>query len=377
MERVLSSPRPDWQHIVEEQGFIFHSTDTPYWNEEAYYRFTHREVDVLEQATNELHARCLDAAHHVIAEKRYSELAIAPRAVPLIEGSWKAEPPSIYGRFDLAFDGTRPPVMLEYNADTPTSLLEASVIQWFWLEEVHKEADQFNSMHERLIATWRSCKRYLIGDVLHFTGADATEDAMTLAYIRDCASQAGITTKAVPIGDIQYDHLEERFADQDRVSLRNVFKLYPWEWLVQEHFGEYLGVTAAKTHWIEPAWKMVLSNKGILAVLWELFPGHPNLAPAYLNRPRDLGSYARKPLLSREGANVSLVRAGHLIETGPDQDYGAEGSVYQQFVPLRQFNEKTPIIGSWIIGQRAAGIGVREADGLVTGNLSRFVPHLF
>ena len=377
MQRIVSSPRVDWQRIVESQGFIFHSTDSPYWNEEAYYRLTAHEVSVLEQATNELHARSLDAAQHVIDAKRYAELGIPAHAVPLIEATWNEEPPSLYGRFDLAFDGSRPPVMLEYNADTPTSLLEAAVIQWYWLEATHKDADQFNSLHERLIATWKDLKPYLHGTVLHFTGVEAIEDAMTLAYIQDCASQAGITTKGVAIDDIEYDHLEERFADQDRLPLTEVFKLYPWEWMVHEKFGQYLGRTATTTRWIEPAWKMVLSNKGILGILWELFPGHPNLVPAYLGGPRGMENFAKKPLLSREGANVTLIRAGRAVESGSDQGYGEEGYVYQQLVPVTAFAGKTPIIGSWVIGQTAAGIGIREADGLVTGNLSRFVPHLF
>jgi len=33
------------------------------------------------------------------------------------------------------------------------------------------------------------------------------------------------------------------------------------------------------------------------------------------------------------------------------------------------------VIGAWIVGDAAAGIGVREDDGVVTRNLARFVPH--
>ena len=53
---------------------------------------------------------------------------------------------------------------------------------------------------------------------------------------------------------------------------------------------------------------MVLSNKGILAILWDLFPGHPNLLPAYLDEPNGMFEYVKKPLLSREGANVTCTR---------------------------------------------------------------------
>ena len=59
------------------------------------------------------------------------------------------------------FDGTGPAKLLEYNADTPTSMFEAAVFQWTWLEQaierniIPKRADQFNSIHERLIEAWK------------------------------------------------------------------------------------------------------------------------------------------------------------------------------------------------------------------------------
>ncbi len=63
----------------------------------------------------------------------------------------------LYGRFDFAYDG-RNIKMLEYNADTPTGLLEASVAQWLWIEQVSGIAnrDQFNSIHEDLIKRWKT-----------------------------------------------------------------------------------------------------------------------------------------------------------------------------------------------------------------------------
>ncbi len=54
-----------------------------------------------------------------------------------------------------------PAKLLEYNADTPTSIFEAAVFQWTWLEQaierniIPKRADQFNSIHERLIDAWK------------------------------------------------------------------------------------------------------------------------------------------------------------------------------------------------------------------------------
>ncbi len=59
-----------------------------------------------------------------------------------------------------------------------------------------------------------------------------------------------------------------------------------------------------------------------------------------------------------------------------DGEYGEEGFVYQQLFSLPDYDDNYPVIGSWIIGQEAAGIGIREAKTLITNNVSRFLPHL-
>jgi len=126
---------------------------------------------------------------------------------------------------------------------------------------------------------------------------------------------------------------------------------------------------------IEPIWKMLLSNKGILPILWELFPGHPNLLEAHFHEPDRLVDYVKKPLLSREGANLAIHRAGAIEETaGP---YGAEGFVFQKTARIPNFDGFFPVIGSWLIDGIAAGIGIRESNTPVTNNRSCFVPHLF
>ncbi|MEP6619589.1 MAG: glutathionylspermidine synthase family protein [bacterium] len=378
MERIVSTPRPNWQSIVEGRGLKWHTGATPYWSEEAYYRFSTEQIDTVERATNELHERCLEAVQHVIDEKRYAELKIPEHAIPLITKSWEAEPPSVYGRFDLAYDGKSPPKMLEYNADTPTSLLEVSVIQWDWLQALHPGADQFNSIHEKLVAYWQYVQDDLerngpLGPLVHFASIDDLEDGMTAAYLAETAAQAGLQMKLLAMADIGWDPQAKEFCDREDVRIDTLFKLYPWEWLVHEPFGDHVRV--AEMLMIEPAWKMVLSNKGILPILWEMFPGHGNLLPAYFDEPNGMFEYVKKPLLSREGANVTVhTMKEHVESTG---EYGAEGYVFQELGPIPDFDGKRPVIGSWIIGQEAAGMGVREADGWVTGNTSRFVPHLF
>lgn len=374
MWRETRSPRPDWQeHVEDELGFIYHTIDgAPYWDESACYVFSRAEVDTLERATNELQRLCLLAAEHVLQHNLTDRLAIPPALVPMIRDAWEREPPSIYGRFDLAYDGASPPKLLEYNADTPTALFEAAVVQWDWLQAVAPRHDQFNSIHERLIAKWRDIKPALRGKVLHFAHCESLEDAMTVTYLRDTAEQAGIITVPMLMGEIGWHNVTHKLVDLDQQPITDLFKLYPWEWLHAEAEWFNPEVLAA-VQWIEPVWKMLCSNKGLLPILWELFPGHPNLLPAYFDAPQELTAYARKPLLSREGANVTLVTSGGTVQTAGD--YGEEGYIYQALAPIPNVDGNHPVIGSWVIDGEAAGIGIRESRSLITGNDGRFVPH--
>jgi glutathionylspermidine synthase len=375
MRRIAAPPRADWQSKVEAAGLTWHTPGQPYWNESAFYAFTAREVDTLEAAANELEQMSLAAVQHIIDNKLYAQMGIPDSAIPLVETSWEAEPPSLYGRFDLAYCGDGSPKLLEYNADTPTSLLEAAVVQWYWLEDAHPGSSQFNSIHERLIALWKELAPSLPHSRIDFCSMNDLEDQMTVAYLLDTAQQAGLKAAMFPIDEIGWDGA--KFVAPNDTPLSSVFKLYPWEWMVREEFGAHLG--ASRVTWVEPAWKMLLSNKGLLPILWKLFPHHPNLLEASRHAPDAGKAWVRKPLLGREGANVTLHQNGRDFET--PGDYGEGGFVYQDLAPLKSFDGKYSVIGSWVIGHRkgdaAAGIGIRESDIPITTNLSQFVPHLF
>jgi glutathionylspermidine synthase len=372
MQRHHSQPRTDWRKEVETLGLTYHSHDAgPYWDESACYELTAKEVNALEAAANTLHALCIEAAQAVIERAWWQRLSIPEAAIPCILRSWERDDFSLYGRFDLSLDGSTPPKLLEYNADTPTALLEAAVVQWFWLEQLHPEADQFNSIHERLVEAWRRWNK----STIHLSSIkEHPEDEQTVLYLRDTCEQAGVKTSAVFIEDIGWDSRRNLFVDLDNQPIEHCFKLYPWEWLWQEPFGAHLATDCPR--FIEPTWKMLLSNKGLLPILWELFPDHPNLLPAY-DLPAPLGAhYVRKPRLSREGSNVTWIENGVVVEE-TSGDYGEEGHVYQALAPMAQFDGHRPVFGVWVIDHEAAGLGIREDTRRITGNLSRFVPHFF
>ncbi len=372
MKRHPCQPRPDWREKVSAVGLTFHSHETgPYWDESACYELTAREVEELERAANTLHFLCIEAVEAVIKNNWWARLAIPEAAVPLIMKSWERDDFSLYGRFDLGYDGVTPPKMLEYNADTPTALVEAAIAQWFWLQELHPQADQFNSIHERLIAAWRRWN----GRTVHFGCVrDFPEDEMTILYLRDTCEQAGVRTKSLFMDEIGWHRGRNEFVDREGERMELAFKLYPWEWLWREEFGAHLAREAAQ--FIEPWWKFPLSNKGLLPVLWELFPGHPNLLPAYESAAPLGRNYVRKPKLSREGCNVTLFEEGVAVEDNAG-NYGAEGFVYQECAAIPDFSGQHPVFGVWVVDHEAAGLGIREDARRITGNLSRFVPHYF
>jgi len=376
MRRHSIPPRHNWQAAVARHGLTGHTLadGTPYWDESAYWEFTSAEVDRLEAATAEIQRLALAAGDHILDHNRLAEMKIPDIAAARIRETWNSEPPAIYGRLDLAYDG-RQIKMLEYNADTPTGLVEAAVIQWYWLQECFPKEDQFNSLHEKLVAKWKDLLPYLKQPV-YFGHDGSEEDFMTINYLRDTAQQGGHDTAPIAMHSVGWEDARARFVDLERRPIESFFKLYPWEWLLSEKFGPHALETIGQVNWIEPIWKMMWSNKALLAILWELNPGHELLLPAYLDGPRDLKSYVRKPLLGREGAGIAVVENGTCVE-GALSGESPQGYVYQALASMAQAGGKTAVFGSWLVDGEPAGMGIRESKGLVTNNTSCFVPHLF
>lgn len=372
MQRLTLTPRRNWQQEVEKVGLTFHTTDdgAPYWNESACYVFTSAEIDAIEAATYALNELCLEAVDHILRHDLWDRCQIAPPFVDFLRSSWENEEITIVGRFDLAFDGIHPPKLLEFNADTPTALLEAAVVQWYWLREVAPDADQFNSLHERLIEAWQRVKEQIGGPVSFTSVKNHVEDFMTVTYLRDVAQQAGLTTQYLPMDALGWNPARRAFVDLHERPMATVFKLYPWEWMMRERFARHL--PEASTRWLEPAWKVLLSNKALLPLLWELNPGHPNLLPA--SHDPLPGRCVRKPTQGREGANIAILQDGQAIES-TGGDYGDGPVIYQQFIDTPRFAGNTAVLGSWLVNGYACGLGIREDDGPITSNTSRFVPH--
>ncbi|MFM2045414.1 MAG: glutathionylspermidine synthase [Pseudomonadota bacterium] len=394
MKRVANPPRPDWQRRVEaELGFAFHSPGgDPYWTDDAHYVFSPAEVDRLDDTGTELHRLCLAACRHVVANRLYARLGIPDSAAAAVEWSWRrfeaglGEFP-VYGRFDLAWDGTGTPKLLEYNAATPTSLYETAVVQWHWLEGFRPTADQFNGLHEALVARWADLLPRLPGPRIHFCAQDNPEDMGTADYMRLTAVEAGAAGKLIPVDGIHHDSLTGTFHDADGDRIDVLWSLYPHEWFLQDAGAPALldAVMSGRLVLMEPLWKLMLT-KGILAILWELNPGHPALLKTtFAAAAFPAGAkVVAKPLWGREGDGVEIATlgpdgkpVGPVERAGPTRFAGNEGWVFQEFVDLPNLGGGYAVLGVWMVGDEAKGLGVREDPNRITGNDSRYVPHYF
>lgn len=367
MRREQIAPREDWPRRLAEIDYYIanHSDGRPYWREDACYVLREAEVEMLHNAATEAQRMIDVAVERVFEQGRTRSLGLPPAAEALAIESWRARQPSLYGRFDFLWDGNDAPILLEYNADTPTALYEAAVVQWRWLVDRDPNADQYNSIQEKLIERWPACAQ---SQTIHFaTMRDNEEELLTAEYLRECASAAGVATIALDVAEIGWSG--ETFVDADDTPIEALFKLYPTEWLATEDFGAHL--TANRPRLIEPPWRLAASSKALLAELWELFPQSPHLVPAFNERPTQISDFVTKPILGREGAGVRFGLRG------PDHPalFDKEPVVYQQRVLAKRFGGYTPVFGVWVIGGEPCGLGVREDLAEITGPNACFVPH--
>ncbi|GAA3864547.1 glutathionylspermidine synthase family protein [Celeribacter arenosi] len=404
MRRTTLPERPQWREHAQEVGFTFADMHgEPYWDETSAYEFTLAQIENdLEDPASELHGMCREAVDHIVADEALMDRFAIPEAHrDLVAQSWQRADPEIYGRFDFAYDGTGPAKMLEYNADTPTSLYESASFQWQWFEDqlaagvLPAGSDQFNGIHEALVA--RFGEVFEPDSDLHFTAVGGNpEDYATVEAMGWAAREAGLGAHYCDLQKIALSEEGQFLDDEDRV-MGVLFKLYPWEDLLRDEYADHIAGSGCL--FLEPAWKAVVSNKALLAVLWQMFEGHPNLLPAFFES--DIGealagrgaaaghvaaafgraeaqlkaAHVRKPILSREGASVAIYKDGQIIEEAQNTQYSDHPRVIQAYAPLPKLDGFRPVIGAWVVGETCVGIGVREDRSRITQDLSRFKPH--
>ena len=302
----------------------------------------------------------------------------------LLRQSWATDKSYLYGRFDFAWDGYSEAKMLEYNAQTPTSLFELSVAAWDWMKQcvdlakLPRHVDQFNLLDERIIAQFAYLReaKNLESLTLHFACDEtSSEDRRTVTYLAQCAEEVGFQTEMVDINQIQLS-VDNEFLDHNANKIFNMFSLYPYEFALLDEYGDYLAESGCR--FIEPIWKVLLSSKALLPIMWKLYPQHPNLLECYFSSEdaaKRMINKVTKPIYSREGSNIEIVLEGKTVE-GTTGNYGNEGFICQEYVPLAEFEHGHIVVGSWMIGKTGSGISFRESNNRITNDVARFIPHI-
>ena len=383
MQRIPVNERSDLARAAAEHGFEYQAgKGVTGWDERAYYHFSGRQIEEdLATPAGELESICFELVEQAANDETIlSRLGIAEPFWDYVADSWRNGEKNLCGRMDFSYDGQASAKLLEYNADTPTALYETAVFQWEWLQQAGKEGlipdvcDQFNDVHEAIVQTFS-----LLGveGLAHFAcNQDIEDDKDTLEYMEECAREAGLETRFLSMADIGLDD-RGKFTDLDEEVISTLFKLYPWEWIMDEEFG--LKVPASDIRFIEPPWKVILSSKGMLPLLWEMFKGHPNLLPAYFDGDPSIaaleGTYVRKPLFSRQGANIQVFREG-VLQLRTDGPYGNGPYIVQECQPLPDHGGNFPLLGIWLVASRAAGMCIREGQTMITGPDAKVVPHV-
>ncbi|GGK23122.1 glutathionylspermidine synthase [Deinococcus malanensis] len=383
MQRLSFPPRPDWESRLQQVGFTWYAPTpehpVPYWGEDVAYAFTPQQIAALQRDAQELTRLVLDATGHAIEHGRLNELGIPAFLHAAVRESWDRDDPTLYMRLDLAYDGQGRPKLLEVNAQTPTSLLEASVCQWQWLEDrleagqLPPGTTQWNTIHEGLLEQWAHLREARGITQAHFSAARSDEDIATVTYLRDLAQTQGVSGSFLLAEEIGTRPEDPWLLDTWSLPIRNLMWLWPFEFAWEGRDAAHLAAT--QTRFLEPLWKAVTGSKGLLALLHELHPGHELILPATL-KPGTLGAQVvRKPLFSREGQNVTLPGG-----TSTPGDYADLPMVEQAYIDLPVFEAadgpRYPVLGVWVAGDEVCGLGLREGRGRVTDNRATFAPHV-
>lgn len=397
MKRVSIKARPDWKAKVEGQGLWWHTVEgnKPYWAEAmespVYYEFTKAEHQSLKTASDSLMKMYFDTVEWMLNEHSdprglLSTFNIPARYHDYIMHTWDSDQHLLYGRFDFVMvNGV--PKLLEWNADTATTLVESAVIQKEWQQEVMPKAFQFNNLTEALVKQFQHLYKHneldAYEDTIYFTCVDDAEDKVTTNFLQNCAKASDIPTKHICIDDIGADE-DNQFVDLDEENMYAAYKLYPYDWMMYDDYGSMLA--ESQTVWFNPIWATLLANKAMLALLWMRYPDSPYLVPAYiLDDSIDQsslldGKWVKKPMNSRTGSNVTIFEKKGQQTTIIQQTEGAYDSgknvIYQQYIEWQAIDGVYPMVGVWTVGDESVAIGIREDDSLITGDNARFIPHV-
>ncbi|MDD2291306.1 MAG: glutathionylspermidine synthase family protein [Aliarcobacter sp.] len=388
----LEKLKPLSDEYLESIGFVWHtdSDNSSYISDEIVV-ISEDEANAYYEATNELYDMFAEAGQYVIDNDLFHELNIPFNLVEIIKESWENEVHwHLYSRFDLAggIDG-KPIKLIEFNADTPTSLFETAIIQWAMLKKNGlDEASQFNNLYEalkdnfkRIITLNSDIEKFeeyyskLGWKILFSSISSSSEDINTTKLLQHIATEAGFNTDFEFIENVQFN--DEGIYKNDEL-FEFWFKLIPWENIAIEESELALILTQIiadkKAIIFNPAYTLMFQSKGFMKILWDLYPNHPLLLETSFE-PLIGKKQVEKRCFGREGANVKIINADQSIDEQTSGDYEGHKAIYQEYVEFPKDSNGNSYQAGIFYAYEACALGFRRG-GKILNNMSKFVGHI-
>ena len=376
---------------LESIGFGWHTDlDGSRYIANELVSITQDEAEAFYEATNELYDMYVAAAEYVINNDLFHELGIPFNLVDTIKASWENDVHwHLYGRFDLAggIDG-KPIKLIEFNADTPTSLFETAIIQWAMLKFNNlDEAAQFNDVYEALVEnfkrlvtlqedTSRFDEYYEGWKILFSSIAGSVEDENTTRLLESAARDAGFECDFAFVDEVSFD--DENGIFWNGQNWEYWFKLIPWEMIAIDESDLALIIKNIiknqKAIILNPAYTLLFQSKGIMKILWDLYPNHPLLLESSFE-PLKGKKQVKKPFLAREGANVSIINSDGSIEIQNDGEYANGKFLYQEFADFAKDESGNSYQAGMFFAFEGCALGFRKGKDIID-NYSKFVGHI-
>ena len=376
---------------LESIGFGWHTDlDGSRYISNELVSITQDEAEAFYEATNELYDMYVAAAEYVINNDLFHELGIPFNLVDIIKSSWENDVHwHLYGRFDLAggVDG-KPIKLIEFNADTPTSLFETAIIQWAMLKFNNlDEAAQFNDAYEALVEnfkrlitleedTSRFDEYYEGWKILFSSIAGSVEDENTTRLLEAAARDAGFECDFAFASEVSFD--DENGIFWNGQNWEYWFKLIPWEMIAIDESDLALIIKNIiknqKAIILNPAYTLLFQSKGIMKILWDLYPNHPLLLESSFE-PLNGKKQVKKPFLAREGANVSIINSDGSIEIQNDGEYANGKFLYQEFADFAKDENGDSYQAGMFFAFEGCALGFRKGKDIID-NYSKFVGHI-
>ena len=388
----LEKLKPLSDEYLESIGFVWHtdSDNSSYISDEIVV-ITEDEANAYYEATNELYDMFAEAGQYVIDNNLFHELNIPFNLVEVIKESWENEVHwHLYSRFDLAggIDG-KPIKLIEFNADTPTSLFETAIIQWAMLKaNALDESSQFNNLYEalkdnfkRIITLDSDIEKFeeyysnLGWKILFSSISSSSEDINTTKLLQHIATEAGFNTDFEFIENVQFS--DDGIFKNDEL-FEFWFKLIPWENIAIEESELALILTEIITNKkaiiFNPAYTLMFQSKGFMKILWDLYPNHPLLLETSFE-PLIGKKQVEKRCFGREGANVKIINADQSIDEQTSGDYEGHKAIYQEYIEFPKDSNGNFYQAGVFYAYEACGLGFRRG-GKILNNMSKFVGHI-